>query len=135
MFCVKCGNLLEEGEQFCSQCGNKVGEVDASGTVVKTKKDCIYDGLCKYIRGIPKFSGASFSAFELYEEGREGMIYVEIAGFIKNMFGKTVRSRFGAVIREVEMDGNCVFAPPGPQLLGGVVTTGAAKKILRFKQK
>lgn len=26
MFCVKCGNPLREGQQFCTNCGNKVGD-------------------------------------------------------------------------------------------------------------
>ena len=27
MFCVKCGNQIQEGAAFCGNCGNKVGEI------------------------------------------------------------------------------------------------------------
>lgn len=28
MFCIKCGNEMEDGEKFCGKCGNKVGNIE-----------------------------------------------------------------------------------------------------------
>lgn len=27
MYCVKCGNRLEDGAKFCNNCGNQIGEI------------------------------------------------------------------------------------------------------------
>ena len=47
MFCVKCGNQIQDGAAFCPNCGNKVGEVPTASApaeekvVLKSKKDFI----------------------------------------------------------------------------------------------
>ena len=50
MFCVKCGNQIQDGTAFCSACGNRVGEVPVASSsvtvmpvednvIIKSKKD------------------------------------------------------------------------------------------------
>lgn len=105
MFCVKCGAQLDDNAIFCPKCGNKVGEVSATASaspevIVKSKRECIYDAVCRFLRATPQYlTGATFSDFEVYEEGQEGKIYVEIIASNRNMFGQTKATRFGAVIR------------------------------------
>ena len=41
MFCSKCGTNLQDGVQFCHNCGNKVGEVQQS--VSKSEPKVILD--------------------------------------------------------------------------------------------
>lgn len=139
MFCVKCGAQLDDNAVFCPKCGNKVGEVSATASaspevIVKSKRECIYDAVCRFLRATPQYlTGATFSDFEVYEEGQEGKIYVEIIASNRNMFGQTKATRFGAVITDVEADGNCVFATPGPQMMNAMVKPGFVKKMLGFK--
>lgn len=81
MFCVKCGAQLDDNAIFCPKCGNKVGEVSATASaspevIVKSKRECIYDAVCRFLRATPQYlTGATFSDFEVYEEGQEGKIY------------------------------------------------------------
>ena len=135
MFCVKCGNQIDDGVLFCPYCGNKVGENDTvmSQPIIKSKKECIYDGLCAYFKRSPIFLNASFSDLENYEEGQDGKIYAEIVVKVRNAFGQTKAQRYGAVIKDVEADGNCVFATPGPQMINAISPAGWIKKFLGFK--
>lgn len=41
MFCSKCGTNLQDGTQFCHNCGNKIGEVQQP--VVKSEPKVILD--------------------------------------------------------------------------------------------
>lgn len=140
MFCPKCGNQIDDGAMFCSKCGNKVGEVvDATPTtsnvVVKSKKECIYESFCRYMTLNPVIVGInpSFGELENYEEGAGGMVYCELVATSRNALGKTKKTRFGAVIQEVEADGNVVFKGAGPQLITPITGTKMVKKVLGFK--
>lgn len=135
MFCVNCGKQIDDSAIFCPHCGNKVGEVGATNPepVYKSKKECIYDGVCGYIKRMPMYMNASFGELENYEEGQDGKIYTEIVVRARNAFGQTKVQRFGAVIKEVEADGNCVFATPGPQMMNALTKSGILKKMLGFK--
>lgn len=137
MFCPKCGNQIDDGAMFCSKCGNKVGEVvDATPTtsnvVVKSKKECIYESFCRYIHDIVGIN-PSFGELENYEEGAGGMVYCELVATSRNALGKTKKTRFGAVIQEVEADGNVVFKGAGPQFITPISGTKIIKKLLGFK--
>ena len=137
MFCSKCGNQLDDGAVFCSKCGNKVGETaeTVSNTIVKSKKECIYESFCRYMTVNPMIVGfnPSFGELENYEEGVGGMVYCELVASTRNALGKTKNTRFGAVIQEVEADGNVVFKGAGPQLMTPVTGTKMLKKVLGFK--
>ena len=140
MFCPKCGNQIDDGAMFCSKCGNKVGEVvDATPTtsnvVVKSKKECIYESFCRYMTLNPVIVGInpSFGELENYEEGAGGMVYCELVATSRNALGKTKKTRYGAVILEVEADGNVVFKGAGPQLFTPITGTKMVKKVLGFK--
>ena len=140
MFCSKCGNQINDDAVFCPKCGNKIQNENSDSVieiqenvVVKTKKECVHDGICGYLRRNPLTMLASFGELENYEEGKDGMVYAEIIATTKDMFGKTKNTRYGAVILEVEQDGNCVFRAPGPQLMTPLTSTKTVKKLLRFK--
>ncbi len=139
MFCTKCGNELNENMAFCSKCGAKVdGQENNSNeatVVVKSKKECIYDSFCNYMRMNPVIVGVNptFGELENYEEGAGGMVYCELVASTRNPLGKTKTTRFGAVIQEVEADGNVVFKGAGPQLVTPFTGTKVLKKVLGFK--
>lgn len=137
MFCSKCGNQIEDGAMFCPKCGNKVGEaVDATpNVVVKSKKECIYTSFCRYMTANPGIVGfnPTFGELENYEEGQGGLIYCELVASSRNALGKTKNTRFGAVIQEVEADGNVVFKGIGPQLITPLAGAKAIKRINGFK--
>lgn len=142
MFCVKCGNKIEDGSAFCPNCGNKVGEAPAAAhaeetVIIKSKKDFIYERFCLYMTANPAIVGInpSFGELENYEEGANGMIYCELVASTRNLLGKTKNTRFGAVIEAVEADGNVVFKGVGPQLITPINGTKMTKKILGFKVK
>ncbi len=142
MFCVKCGNQIQEGTAFCPKCGNKVNELlnaeaPAEEVVVKSKKDFIYEKLCLYMTANVAIVGINptFGQLENYEEGANGMIYCELVASTRNMLGKTKNTRFGAVVETVEADGNVVFKGIGPQLITPISGTKIIKKILGFKAK
>ena len=146
MFCVKCGNQLQDGAAFCSKCGSKVGEAPAAApvsapveetVVVKSKKDFIYERFCLYMTVNPMLVGfnPSFGQLENYEEGANGMVYCELVASSRNALGKTKNTRFGAVIEAVEADGNVVFKGAGPQLVTPLTGTKVLKTVLGFKSK
>lgn len=125
---------MEEGAAFCAKCGNKVGEAPAAesqNVVIKSKKECIHAGFCQYLQVFGL--NATYSELENYEEGQDGKIYCEIVRSAKDRLGKTKKLRYGAVINEVEADGNCVFQSPGPQLFTPMVKTKTVQRVLRFK--
>ena len=141
MFCTKCGNELSEGMAFCSKCGTKVGEQENNGNetpnvVVKSKKEFIYEKFCNYMRMNPMIVGVNptFGELENYEEGANGMVYCELVASTRNPLGKTKNTRFGAVIQEVEADGNVVFKGAGPQLVTPLTGTKMLKTVLGFKK-
>lgn len=143
MFCVKCGNQIQDGAAFCSMCGNKVGEAPAAAApveeqiVVKSKKEFIYERFCLYMTANPMIVGfnPSFGQLENYEEGANGMVYCELVASTRNALGKTKKTRFGAVIEAVEADGNVVFKGVGPQLVTPLTGTKMLKTVLGFKAK
>ncbi len=147
MFCVKCGNQIQDGAAFCSVCGNKVGETPAvtasvvapveETVVIKSKKDFIYERFCLYMTANPLIVGINptFGELENYEEGANGMVYCELVASTRNALGKTKSTRFGAVIEAVEADGNVVFKGAGPQLVTPLTGTKMLKKVLGFKAK
>ena len=119
MFCVKCGNQMDEGAAFCSKCGNKVGAVVSAApveetVVIKSKKEFIYERFCLYMTANPMIVGfnPTFGQLENYEEGANGMVYCELVASTRNALGRTKNTRFGAVIEAVEADGNVVFKKP-----------------------
>lgn len=140
MFCSKCGNQIADGAIFCSKCGNKMGEVvdvtsATPNVVIKSKKECIYESFCRYMILNPVIVGInpSFGELENYEEGAGGMVYCELVATTRNALGKTKKTRFGAVIQEVEADGNVVFKGAGPQLITPISGTKMVKTLLGFK--
>ena len=142
MFCSKCGNKIEEGTAFCAQCGTKLAANDnadaapkTSNVVVKSKKECIYEAMCRYMTLNPSIVGfnPTFGELENYEEGIAGMVYCELVASTRNVLGKTKKTRFGAVIQEVEADGNVVFKGAGPQLVTPITSTKMLKTVLGFK--
>lgn len=137
MFCSKCGNQVDDNAVFCPKCGNKIGEItnSTSELIVKSKKECIYDALCNYMRATVLITGVNptFGELEAYEEGQDGKVYCELVASTRNMLGQTKKTRYGAVIKEVEADGNCIFQSPGPQLITPITPTKMCKKILGFK--
>ena len=148
MFCVKCGNQIQDGAAFCSACGNRVGEAPVASApvaaapveenvVVKSKKDFIYERFCLYMTANPLIVGfnPSFGELENYEEGANGMVYCELVASTRNALGKTKNTRFGAVIEAVEADGNVVFKGAGPQLVTPLTGTKMLKKVLGFKER
>lgn len=143
MFCVKCGNQIQDGAAFCSNCGNKVGEAPVAAepveekVVIKSKKDFIYERFCLYMTANPMIVGfnPSFGQLENYEEGANGMVYCELVASTRNALGKTKNTRFGAVIEAVEADGNVVFKGAGPQLVTPLTGTKVLKTVLGFKAK
>ena len=147
MFCVKCGNQIQEGAAFCSMCGNKVGEVPAAevttaapvdkNVIIKPKKEFIYERFCLYMTANPLIVGfnPTFGQLENYEEGANGMVYCELVASSRNALGKTKNTRFGAVIEAVEADGNVVFKGAGPQLITPLTGTKMVKMLLGFKAK
>ncbi len=147
MFCVKCGNQIQDGAAFCSACGNRVGEVSVASAsaaasveetvVIKSKKDFIYERFCLYMTANPLIVGfnPTFGELENYEEGANGMVYCELVASTRNPLGKTKNTRFGAVIEAVEADGNVVFKGAGPQLVTPLTGTKMLKKVMGFKAK
>ena len=137
MFCSKCGNQVDDNAAFCPKCGNKIGEItnSTSELIVKSKKECIYDALCNYMRATVIITGVNptFGELEAYEEGQDGKVYCELVASTRNMLGQTKKTRYGAVIKEGEADGNCIFQSPGPQLITPITPTKMCKKILGFK--
>ncbi|MCH5279103.1 MAG: zinc ribbon domain-containing protein [Christensenellaceae bacterium] len=124
MFCSKCGNQIADESGFCPKCGSKVrgGIVEttaATKAVIKSKKKCIYDAMCNYMRAADLITGINptFGDLEEYEEGMDGSVYCELVASTRNAFGQTKKTRYGAVIQEVEADGNVVFKSLGPQLV------------------
>ncbi len=75
----------------------------------------------------------TFGELENYEEGANGMVYCELVASTRNALGKTKTTRFGAVIQEVEADGNVVFKGAGRQLVTPFTGTKMLKKVLGFK--
>ena len=142
MFCTKCGNKLEEGTAFCPKCGTKAGAVEpaaaeaAPNVVIKSKKEFIYEKFCLYMTANPMIVGfnPTFGELENYEEGAGGMVYCELVASTRNALGKTKKTRFGAVIEEVEADGNVVFKGAGPQLVTPITGTKMLKTVLGFKK-
>lgn len=142
MFCTKCGNELGEGIAFCSKCGTKVGAQESEkaptvDVVVKSKKEFIYESFCNYMRMNPVIVGINptFGELENYEEGLGGMVYCELVASTRNALGRTKTTRFGAVIQEVEADGNVVFKGAGPQLVTPLTGTKMLKTVLGFKKQ
>ena len=143
MYCSKCGTQIDDSAVFCPKCGNKVGETSNAETapiqetIVKSKKECIYDAMCNYMRMTPMIAGInpSFGELENYEEGQNGMVYCELVANSRNALGQTKKVRFGAVISTVEADGNVVFKTPGPQLITPITPTKITKKVLGFKTR
>ena len=150
MFCVNCGHQLQEGANFCPQCGNKTGAAPIASTpveavsspveeqvVLKSKKDFIYERFCLYMKANPLIAGfnPNFGELENYEEGANGMVYCELVATTRNMLGKTNKVRFGAVVEAVEADGNVVFKGAGPQLVTPLTGSKLLKKVLGFKAK
>ncbi len=142
MFCVKCGNQIQDGAAFCPKCGNKVGEAPVTApveekVVVKSKKDFIYERFCLYMTPNPMIVGfnPTFGQLENYEEGANGMVYCELVASTRNALGRTKNTRFGAVIEAVEADGNVVFKGAGPQLVTPLTGTKMLKAVLGFKAK
>lgn len=148
MFCVKCGNQIQDGTAFCSACGNRVGEVPVASSsvtvmpvednvIIKSKKDLIYERFCQYMTSNPLIVGfnPTFGELENYEEGTNGMVYCELVASTRNQLGKTKNTRFGAVIEAVEADGNVVFKGAGPQLVTPLTGTKMLKKVMGFKSK
>lgn len=143
MFCVKCGNQIQDGAAFCSKCGNKVGDMPAAPApaeetvVVKSKKEFIYERFCLYMTANPMIVGfnPTFRELENYEEGANGMVYCELVASSRNALGRTKNTRFGAVIEAVEADGNVVFKGAGPQLVTPLTGTKVLKTVLGFKAK
>jgi len=142
MFCVKCGNQMDEGAAFCSKCGNKVGAVVSAApveetVVIKSKKEFIYERFCLYMTANPMIVGfnPTFGQLENYEEGANGMVYCELVASTRNALGRTKNTRFGAVIEAVEADGNVVFKGAGPQLVTPLTGTKMLKTVLGFKAK
>lgn len=148
MFCVKCGNQIQDGTAFCSACGNRVGEVPVASSsvtampvednvIIKSKKDLIYERFCQYMTSNPLIVGfnPTFGELENYEEGTNGMVYCELVASTRNQLGKTKNTRFGAVIETVEADGNVVFKGAGPQLVTPLTGTKMLKKVMGFKSK
>lgn len=148
MFCVKCGNQIQDGAAFCSACGNRVGEVPVTSTsvavdpveenvIIKSKKEFIYERFCLYMTSNPLIVGfnPTFGELENYEEGANGMVYCELVASTRNPLGKTKNTRFGAVIEAVEADGNVVFKGAGPQLVTPLTGTKMLKKVMGFKSK
>lgn len=137
MFCSKCGNQIDDAAVFCSKCGNKVGETAeaAPEVVFKSKKECIHESFCRYMTINPMIVGVnpSFGELENYEEGQGGMVYCELVATSRNVLGKTKNTRFGAVIQEVEADGNVVFKGAGPQLMTPLNGAKMIKKLFGFK--
>lgn len=142
MFCTKCGNQLEEGTVFCPKCGTKLGTsetpvaADEPEMIVKSKKEFIYESFCRYMTMNPMLVGInpSFGELENYEEGADGMVYCELVASSRNALGKTKKTRFGAVIQEVEADGNVVFKGAGPQLITPLSGTKMIQKLCGFKK-
>ena len=142
MFCTKCGNKLEEGTAFCPKCGTKAGTSEPVATeetpnvVIKSKKEFIYESFCRYMKANPMIVGVnpSFGELENYEEGKDGMVYCELVASTRNALGKTKKTRFGAVIQEVEADGNVVFKGAGPQLVTPSSGTKMLKTVLGFRK-
>lgn len=141
MFCTKCGNQLNEGTVFCPKCGTKVGASEASAAaepevIVKSKKELIYESFCRFMTRNPMLVGInpSFGELENYEEGAGGMVYCELVASSRNSLGKTKKTRFGAVIQEVEADGNVVFKGAGPQLITPISTSKMTQKLCGFKK-
>ena len=148
MFCVKCGNQIQDGTAFCSACGNRVGEVPVASSsdtvmpvednvIIKSKKDLIYERFCQYMTSNPLIVGfnPTFGEHENYAEGTNGMVYCELVASTRNQLGKTKNTRFGAVIEAVEADGNVVFKGAGPQLVTPLTGTKMLKKVMGFKSK
>ena len=148
MFCVKCGNQIQDGTAFCSACGNRVGEVPVASSsvtvmpvednlIIKSKKHLIYERFCQYMTSNPLIVGfnPTFGELENYEEGTNGMVYCELVASTRNQLGKTKNTRFGAVIEAVEADGNVVFKGAGPQLVTPLTGTKMLKKVMGFKSK
>lgn len=144
MFCVKCGNKLEGEMIFCPKCGAKVNSdsdvnvpVDEPEVIIRSKKDFIYERLCVYMTANPLIVGfnPTFGELENYEEGANGMVYCELVASTRNALGRTVKTRFGAVIQEVEADGNVVFKGAGPQLVTPLTGTKVLKTVLGFKKQ
>jgi|GEM_PF-1626726 len=143
MFCTKCGNKLDEGTAFCPKCGTKVAgdapviENSDPNVVIKSKKEFIYERFCIYMTANPMIVGfnPTFGELENYEEGAGGMVYCELVASTRNALGATKKTRFGAVIKEVEADGNVVFKGAGPQLVTPLTGTKMIKKLLGFKAK
>ncbi len=76
----------------------------------------------------------TFGELENYEEGANGMVYCELVASTRNLLGKTKKTRMGAVIQEVESDGNVVFKGAGPQLMTPLTGTKMLKTVLGFKK-
>ena len=140
MFCSKCGNKMDEGAIFCPACGAKVGAtgegLGENNVIVKSKKDFIYEKFCDYMRINTLIVGVNptFGELENYEEGANGMVYCELVASTRNPLGKTKKTRMGAVIQEVESDGNVVFKGAGPQLMTPLTGTKMLKTVLGFKK-
>jgi hypothetical protein len=134
-YCTKCGDQIDDSAAFCPKCGDKTGEASESSpeTIIKSKKECIYDGFCNYLKRFPYNANASFAELEKYEEGQDGKIYAEIVATSKDMFGRTKNTRYGGVVNEVEADGHCVFQAPGAQLITPLTPTKVVKMGLKFK--
>lgn len=43
MYCIKCGNKIDEGAKFCSKCGNKVGKSFNAEEIVNVSKNKLDD--------------------------------------------------------------------------------------------
>ncbi|MBQ7895504.1 MAG: zinc ribbon domain-containing protein [Oscillospiraceae bacterium] len=138
-FCSGCGSPLDPSAAFCPKCGTKSGSAASAQTepetVIKSKKECIYDAMCNYMRATVLITGVNptFGELENYEEGKDGKVYCELVASTRNAFGQTKKTRYGAVVKEVEADGNCVFQTPGPQLITLITPTKVCKKVLGFK--
>lgn len=149
MFCTKCGNQLAEGTAFCPKCGTQVAAQtvaaaetqptvanEPANVVVKSKREFIYEKFCNYMTMNPMIVGfnPTFGQLENYEEGADGMVYCELVASSRNALGKTKNTRFGAVVQEVEADGNVIFKGAGPQLVTPLTGAKVLKTVLGFKK-
>lgn len=103
----------------------------------RNKKDDIHTALSDYLRRAPTLAGQtlSFGPLENYEEGQDGKIYCELVVTTHNALGQSSKIRFGAVVKEVEADGNVVFQVPGPQRITALYPAATCKLMMGFRSR
>lgn len=66
MFCIKCGKEYQEGEKFCSGCGNNLEEkVEETGEIKLENQAPVYQQIIVPKRPSEKFSGLAIAGFVL----------------------------------------------------------------------